>query len=220
MLLQSSWRMILETVAEEQSRTYQKRKHKEHHYLRGTWTKDSRQIFAVRKSLIPRHQRDIGRLMAMIKACALLNLWGRERRENDILVTETDVNEGFRVYEDIARSNELGLPPEVFNIFKEIGPKIPETGITRREFLKLYYETFHRTIGKKRFDEVIEILLQSSLLFEELNLDDKRQKKISVTPQGVHILQDLGKYIQKTFEELIFEKGSETSEKGLWSSMV
>jgi len=137
------------------------------------------------ENLIPRHQRDIGRLMAMVKAHCLLNLWNRERKDENIIATETDVNEGFRIYEEVAKSNEIGLPPEVYNIFKELEPEIPESGIRRKDFLKLYFEKFHRTLGNKRFKEITDLGSTVGIISEEADPYDKRQSLMLLTGRRV-----------------------------------
>jgi len=142
------------------------------------------------ENLIPRHQRDIGRLMAMIKAHCLLNLWSRERKDENILASELDVDEGFRIYEDVAKSNELGLPPEVYNIFKELEPNIPESGITRKDFLKLYFKTFHRILGARRFKEILELGSAVGIISEEPDPNDKKQNLILLTGRVLLIEKD------------------------------
>ncbi|MEM3880867.1 MAG: hypothetical protein QXD19_03875 [Candidatus Bathyarchaeia archaeon] len=140
------------------------------------------------KSLIPRHQRDISRLLALIKAHALLNLWQRERVENSLIVNYEDVLEGFRLYLGISRANEFGLPPEVYNIFEALRGEFPEDGLTRKEIHAAYYRVFRRTVGKKRLDEILNILQSVGLLTEEPDPNDKRQKRWYV-PQGVFIFE-------------------------------
>src|SRR3989344_9269946 len=49
------------------------------------------------RMLKPRHQRDIKRLISIIKSLALLNLWWRERSGTTISANEEDITEGFRI---------------------------------------------------------------------------------------------------------------------------
>lgn len=142
-------------------------------------------FFEIHKSLIPRHQRDITRLLALIKAHALLNLWHRQQIDRSIVVNKDDALEGFNLYLKVSKANELGLPPEVYSIFNKIKDKIPENGLTRKEIQALYYQIFNRTIGKKRLDEILGLLLSVGLLTEELDPIDKRQKRFLPPPQGV-----------------------------------
>jgi Zn ribbon nucleic-acid-binding protein len=148
--------------------------------------KIAKKFFKKHNSMIPRLQRDISRLLAMIKAHALLNCFQREQPiEHTILANETDMKEGFRLYEEFSAANELGLPPEVYNVFELLKDKIPENGVTKREFSAIYYETFHRTVGKKRLDQILNLLLAVGLLSEEQDPSDKRRNLYIVTPQGV-----------------------------------
>ena len=142
-----------------------------------------------RKNLIPRHMRDITRLLAMIKAHALLNLWHRTRVEDQIIVNDDDVIEGFRLYEQIGEANELGLPPEVFHIYQVITPLIPENGVTRRELNALYYKLFSRTMGSKRLQELLNLLFSVGLWTEEPDPNDKRLKRILPTGRGGYSLE-------------------------------
>jgi len=115
------------------------------------------QFFSTHNNLIPRHQRDINRLLAMIKAHALLNLWHREEAGefgNTVIVNQEDFLEGFRLYNGISAANEMDLPPEMYEIYIHLEPEISEDGVTRKQFQTLYYQTFHRTIvrrGQGRF---------------------------------------------------------------------
>lgn len=144
-------------------------------------------FFQKHNTLIPRHQRDIGRLLALIKAHAFLNLWQRETIRNAIIVNEQDVKEGFSLYEEVSTANELGLPPEIYNIFTQIEDEIPKEGSTRKELQAIYYQKFHRIIGKKRLDQIINILQTVGLFTEETDSKDRRLKRFLVTPRGVYI---------------------------------
>jgi len=71
--------------------------------------------------LQPRHQRDIGKLMAKIKAFALLNFRYRTHKQHEYVeVNREDVINGFVQYETFRESNELGLPPELYNFYMEM----------------------------------------------------------------------------------------------------
>lgn len=141
-------------------------------------------------TLIPRHQRDISRVLALIKAVALLSLWERERIGDSILVNENDVEEGYQLYLGISAANELGLPPETYNIYAKLVPQISEEGITLREFQKLYYKTFHRVLGKRKIDEIVGLLESAGLIACEPDPNDRRRKLLLPTGQRVFISED------------------------------
>lgn len=75
----------------------------------------------------------------------------------------------------------------VYNIYIELKDKIPDEGLTRKEFQTLYYNIFHRTVGNKRLEEITSLLETVGLLTEEPDPNDKRQKKFLLTPRGVYI---------------------------------
>jgi len=70
--------------------------------------------------LKPRHQRDIRRLLALIKSFALLNLFWREREGSTVIANDQDIDEGFKLWDKIATSQELNLPPYIYNLYQEI----------------------------------------------------------------------------------------------------
>ncbi|MCS7096839.1 MAG: hypothetical protein RMK50_07265, partial [Nitrososphaerota archaeon] len=129
------------------------------------------------KFLAPRHQRDISRLLALIKAHALLNFMHRKRVDNSIIVEKEDVEVGFKLYYSIAEANERGLPPEIYAIYQKITPYIQEEGITINDFQKAYFKEFHKPIGSKRTSEILNILASCGLLIEDYDPNDKRRKR-------------------------------------------
>ena len=134
------------------------------------------------KVLLPRHQRDIGRLLALIKAHALLNYMHREQVRNPdgsltIIANMEDFTEGYRLYREIAEANELGLSPELYSIYTAVKPNIPEEGLTVADFQKQYYKAFHKPISTKRAREILEILTSIGLLAEDVDPQDRRKKR-------------------------------------------
>ncbi|MEM3459209.1 MAG: hypothetical protein QXN36_01285 [Candidatus Bathyarchaeia archaeon] len=139
------------------------------------------------KFLIPRHQRDITRLLAIIKAHALLNFMHRERVGDTIIVNDEDVEAGFRLYYGVAEANELGLPPEIFRIFQHLKPYLEdkENGINRKEFQQWYYNTYHKVIGRDRASDILKILDGSGLIVEQPDPLDKRYMRYVLPDMGV-----------------------------------
>ncbi|HML02475.1 MAG TPA: hypothetical protein VK487_03775 [Candidatus Bathyarchaeia archaeon] len=140
----------------------------------------AQKFFESRPTLTPRHQRDISRLLALIKAHALLNFCSRQRTPDahSIIATSEDVVVGFNLYEQIAQSNELGLPPEVFDIYQRIFSKLRENGITRKDLASLYFAEFHKPLSGKRQDEILKLLNGIGLIREEADQNDRRRMLI------------------------------------------
>jgi hypothetical protein len=128
------------------------------------------------KYLIPRHQRDISRLMGIIKGHALLNFNHRERIEDSIFVNLEDIEVGFKLYSTVSEANELGLSPELFSVYTKLKPYIDgkESGITLKDFQKDYYQEFHKTIGEDSAKTILKIWSSVGLVIPQPDPEDRR----------------------------------------------
>jgi hypothetical protein len=57
--------------------------------------------------------------------------------------------------------------------------------MTRKDFLKLYFEKFHRTLGAKRFVEIVELASTVGIISEEPDPNNKKQNIMLLTGRGV-----------------------------------
>ena len=135
--------------------------------------------------LIPRHQRDISRLLAIIKAHALLNFMHRERIGDAIIVNDEDVEAGFKLYYGISEANELGLSPELFNIYSKLKPHFNDDGLNLIEFQAAYYKAFHKPIGYDSARKTLKTLCSVGLLTEKTDPNDRRMPRYFVFDSGV-----------------------------------
>lgn len=110
--------------------------------------------------LAPRHQRDFPRLVGFIKAIALLNLFNRKRDGDDIWANQSDIDAGQALYDKIAVSNELGLPPIMYEVYMEIIKPFFDLGegVHKEELRRQYYDRYKARIGGKRLDEMLDFL--------------------------------------------------------------
>jgi hypothetical protein len=140
-------------------------------------------------NLKPRHTRDMGRLIALIKAFALLNLWFRERTGNTIVANDDDITEATKVWRQITESQEYNLPPYVLNLYKDIIiPAFREKnqhndikiGLFKAEIAKTHLQVYKRIIEDYKLRQIITVLEASGLIGLEKDPSDKR--KITVTP--------------------------------------
>lgn len=153
------------------------------------------------KMLKPRHQRDIGRLISLIKVFALLNLWFREREGSSVLVNQEDIQEGFNLYDAISESQEMNLPPYIYDLYKRVilpayqdknsdQIDIGARGITRQELLKKHYEVFGRHIPLWQLrQDIIPMLETAGLITQEPDQNNRRVYLIYPTTQ-LTILND------------------------------
>ncbi len=148
------------------------------------------------KKLQPRHQRDIKRLISLVKSFALLNLWWRERNGSTITANDEDVEEAFKLWEKISISQELNLPPFIYDIYTQIilpaykeknefqsqvFDETPKNGITRQDILEKHYKVYGRMLDAQQLrQQIIPVLETSGLIYQEQDTSDKR--KILIFP--------------------------------------
>lgn len=154
------------------------------------------------RHLVPRHQRDISRLLAFIKAHALLNFMHRKRVDNSIIVEREDVEAGFQLYYTISEANEVGLSPEIYSIYQKIKPYLSNEGVTRNEFQSIYFKEFYKPLGSKRSLEILDILTSCGLLVEDLDPQDKRKKRYYLAEKILPASEGENKSIPEVYEAL------------------
>jgi len=140
-------------------------------------------FFSGHKELKPRHQRDIKRLISLIKSLALLNLWHRETENLDtIIASDDDIEDGFRIWEEISFSQELNLPPYIYRVFVEVIILLYQQkpqGLTRKDIMQGYIKTYNRPIAEWQLRrEIIPMLEMAGLVIQEQDPEDRRNKLI------------------------------------------
>lgn len=134
--------------------------------------------------LKPRDSRDFGRIISLIKACALLNVYTRSKVENDpstIDATEADINAAFELYQDIATPNEMGLSPYIWQVFEEVlQPAFKPTAgsLTIAQAQRHYHAYFHKPISNSALSDVLQQLESANLIELQQDPEDKRKRII------------------------------------------
>ena len=151
-----------------------------------------------RKILKPRHSRDIGRLISLVKALALLNLWFRERDGSAIVANADDIKAAFSLWEAICESQELNLPPYVYRLYQEIITPAYEKknegrateftevtgplGLTRQDIMQKHYQVYGRPVADWQLRQQILPMLESAgLIIQEKDPNDRRKLLIYPT---------------------------------------
>lgn len=135
--------------------------------------------------LAPRHQRDLPRIISLAKAHALLNWQHRERpREQTIIANQEDVDTGFWLYNQISEANELGLPPQLYEIHQAVITPLLRSdtdgdGIDRKEILTEYYAKYGRPLSEDRLRrEILPALESAGLILQQPDPTDKRKMRV------------------------------------------
>jgi len=154
-----------------------------------------KRFLATHPRLAPRHQRDLPRIVALIKAHTLLNFSHREsRHQGTIVADEEDVEAGFWLYSLIAKPNELGLSPQVYEIYESIiKPLLMENeGIDRKTILSRYHEFYGRALPEDKLRrDILPALEASGLIAQEPDPADKRRMRV-VSPDVPPISKLIG----------------------------
>jgi len=141
-------------------------------------------FFEKHKILKPRHQRDIKRIIFMAKSITLLNLWHKEKEAENIIVTSgEDIDVALKIWEEISISQELNLPPYVYNLFNElIVPLYQEKGegLSMKDILVGHAKIYDRPLEEwKLRREIIPMLETAGLVAQEKDPNDKRRTLIT-----------------------------------------
>jgi DNA primase len=149
-------------------------------------------FFKKNKMLKPRHSRDIGRLISLIKSFALLNLWFRKKDGSVIIASDDDIGEAFKIWDAISESQELNLPPYIYHLYQEV--ILPawndknknrsegfeeitgELGLTRQDIIQKHYQVYGRFIADWQLrQQIIPMLETAGLIIQEADPSDKRK---------------------------------------------
>jgi len=143
-----------------------------------------------RPELKPRHQRDIGRLIAIIKSFALLNYMFKTRVGNNIFADREDIDNAVKLWDEIAMSQELNLPPYIYDVYWEVivpcyleqQNNTNKAGITRNDITKMHLKVkrFALEASKLRM-QIIPVLRDTGLINEVPDEKDQRIKRIIPT---------------------------------------
>jgi len=128
------------------------------------------------KFLKPRDQRDITKLLAIMKGHALLNYGHREKNGDSLIIKVEDVQAGFQLYYQVSEANELGLSPEIYDIYKKLETHFEnsENGLLRKDVQKYYFQTFHKVLGGKACIEILNAWITAGLVIEQPDPNDRR----------------------------------------------
>ena len=144
------------------------------------------------KRLKPRHQRDIKRLTSLVKSFALINLWWRKKDSTTITANEDDIEQAFKIWDAISVSQDLNLPPYIYNLYQEVileawnnknsdkDSDLIKTdgqfGLSRQEILQKHFEVYGRMLDTNQLrQQILPMLETAGLIIQEVDPSDKRK---------------------------------------------
>jgi hypothetical protein len=158
------------------------------------------------KMLKPRHQRDAKKLMSLVKSHALLNVWHRERAGSIIFANEEDIEAAISLWESISISQELNLPPYLYEFYTEVilpawkekkeslagqfADNEGRIGLTRHEILANHRAVTGRLLNPEDMRiKMLPMLETAGLITQERNPDkdqDQRNRLVYlVSPENI-----------------------------------
>jgi len=155
-------------------------------------------FFRSKKALKPRHTRDIGRLISLVKSFALLNLWFRDKDGSTIVADEADIEAAFKIWNCICESQELNLPPYIYQLYQEVilpawneknkdraegfEEVTGKLGLSRQDIIQKHYQVYGRFIPDWQLrQQIIPMLETAGLITQERDPNDKRKMLIYPT---------------------------------------
>lgn len=137
-------------------------------------------FFVKNRVLKPRDTRDVGRLISLIKASALLNLWHRAREGSTIIANDEDIEQVLKLWESISQSQEFNLPAYVYNLYSDIIlPAYAEknqANLARKDIIHKHFEAYERPLSDWQLRrEILPMLEMAGLIIQESDPDDKRR---------------------------------------------
>lgn len=146
--------------------------------------------------LKPRHMRDIGHLIKLIKAVALLNVWFRRDSDGVISANEEDIDIAFKLWETVIESQDMNVPPIVLSFYKlyilpafykkqdnseyTLDMQDGRIGLSNRELTNYYLDVEERALNDDNLRKEILPQLEGSgiISIEQPSWGDKRSKHI------------------------------------------
>lgn len=142
-------------------------------------------FFKRHANLQMRHSRDSMKLISLVKGWALLNLGQRNFNNGTIMTNDTDYKVALHLWDQISLSQELGISPFLFSIFKEvILPAFKEKGggLEMKEIQNYYYKTYGKMLSyKKLTSDYLPMIEMAGLITKSPHPDNKRMILIETT---------------------------------------
>jgi len=148
-------------------------------------------FFKRQKKLKPRDQRDIAKIMNIIKSFALINYWFREKDGLSIVANNDDITNAFEIWDSLSDAQSLGLPPYIYDMYNDVivseFQKVNEKnvgvwiGLTRGRIASVHYEVYGRYIADWQLRQIITMLETAGLIYQEADEIDKRKMLVYPT---------------------------------------
>jgi hypothetical protein len=145
----------------------------------------------------PRHSRDIDRLLKLVKAAALLNLWHRLVGDK-VVAQQVDVDQAFELWGAISDSQESNVPPVLSDLYNNVivpaymqklaDPKYTAAmksgaiGLSRDELYSAYTQRHGYGLNSEYYRSQMQPQLKASGLIAVRKPDDGDRRSLHIFP--------------------------------------
>lgn len=144
----------------------------------------------------PRHMRDMGHLMRLIKAVALLNVWYRRQPDGTIVASQSDTEKAFELWSKVFESQDMNVPPILLSFYNNIlvpaylekmndpefatDMKLGFIGLSSQELSAYYLRVEQTVLNEDQLrKQILPMLISSSMIaVEPPTYGDRRSKHI------------------------------------------
>lgn len=155
-----------------------------------------KEVFLRNRRIQPRHQRDVARILAIIKTLALFNCWFRQMEGQVITASQKDIEAGLRLWNRLSEAQELNLPPFVLDVYKRVIQPLFQArnegrdmalsfgaeGISRQDIMLRYHEVYGRMLdGSLLRHQILPMLENTGLIVQEMDQLDRRRRLVYLT---------------------------------------
>ena len=129
-------------------------------------------------------------------------MWWRDRNGSTIKANNDDIDNAFKLWDRIAVSQELNLPPYIYNLYKEVILPAWEAkntnrdsfeeitgklGLSRQEVLEKHFAVYGRMLDSHQLrQQILPMLETAGLIVQEQDPNDKR--KMMIFPSSMYQL--------------------------------
>ncbi len=177
--------------------------------------------------LMPRHQRDISRVLNLIKIFASFNFWHRQCNGNTVIATEKDINDAFDIWFQVYLAQELNVSPYLLDFYKNNiwtpyqkrnkGSVVVSRGLSKQEIMQSHSENYHTSLPDWKLQrEILPSLESANLIKREPDPNDGRQSLITPITDLENYMQTSGGETEKDSKNTLDNAVQEYNENDLF----
>lgn len=151
-----------------------------------------------KRDVVSKDQRDCKKLQYLIHALALLNFTHRKIENRMLCVQDSDVEKAIALWKRLGLAQSYGLQPFLLEVFEKvviplfhektnIVEESKDVFIYRKDIINKYFDVYHEILKRDKFDSIMGIFINMSLIEEGQDGMDRRKVTYSLLGEGEKI---------------------------------